>query len=316
MFSVVIPVYNKAPYLAKAIKSVKDQTFTDWELILVDDGSTDSSLQVIKDSIVGFDSQIKFFLQPNQGVSVARNNGVAASQYEYVAFLDADDWWEPGFLEEMAFLINNYSNAAWFASDYYYIKHGSKRIADKGIPVGFKSGYLDFIKIYSRMFCVLVNCSFVVIKKDIFFQLGGFKKKLKFGEDIHLWLQLACSFPLAFSAKPLSNSFQDVDASRAIGWKIYSPESSFLFDFDDILRKNPDNKELKFLIDGLRVRGLWKYRLSGKYKIAYQQELAKVDWASQPIEYKKYYTWPLVFWKLYWFLRKLGSEAKTWFYKK
>ena len=295
MFSIVIPVYNKFRYILKAINSVKNQTFTQWELIIIDDGSTDSSSIIIKDSIVGFEEKIKFFSQVNQGVSFTRNIGVAAAQYDYVAFLDADDWWEPTFLEEMALLINYNQDSVWFASDYYYVKNGQKNIENKGIPSGFKTGYLDFIKTYSSSFCALVNCSFVVVKKDVFLQLGGFKKELKFGEDIHLWLQLACSFPLAYIAKPLSNSFQDVDSSRAIGWKLYPPETSFLFQLSEI-ENNKDNKELKFLTDGLRVRGLWKYRLAGKYKSEYQQELAKVDWSNQPREYKKYYTWPLFYW--------------------
>ena len=87
MFSVVIPVYNKTAYLSKAIQSVKEQTIADWELLLIDDGSTDSSLQIIKDSFVGFEQRIKFFSQANQGVSIARNNGVGVSQYDYIAFL-------------------------------------------------------------------------------------------------------------------------------------------------------------------------------------------------------------------------------------
>jgi glycosyltransferase involved in cell wall biosynthesis len=316
MFSVVIPVYNKAPYLAKAIQSVKDQTYSVWQLILVDDGSTDFSVEVINESIAGCNGKIKFISQSNQGVSSARNNGVAASKFEFIAFLDADDWWEPCFLEEMAFLINTYPNAAWFASDYYYVKHGQKNIENKGLPIGFTSGYLDFIKTYSSTFCVLVNCSFVVVRKDVFLKLGGFKKELRFGEDIHLWLHLAYSHPLAYSAKPLSNSFQDVDTGRAIGWKIYSPESSFLFNLDNIERENPDNKSLKFLTDGLRIRGLWKYRLAGKYKEAYNNELAKVDWTSQPALFKKYYRWPLLYWKLYWFVRKIGAAVKGKLYSK
>lgn len=313
MFSVIIPLYNKEIYLLKAVRSVLEQTFQNFELIIVNDGSSDNSLLVLDQFS---DERIKLTNQSNLGVSIARNNGVAFSKFEYITFLDADDWWEPTFLDEMALLINNYPDAAWFASDYYYVKHGHKIIESKGVPVDFKTGYLDFIKTYSISFCALVNCSFVVVKRNVFLQLGGFKKELNFGEDIHLWLQFASSFPLVYVAKPLSNSFQDVDTGRAIGWKSYSPESSFLFHLDDIEHKNPDNHELKVLTDGFRVRGLWKYRLSGKYKSEYQQELGKVDWTSQPLEYKKYYTWPLVYWKLYWFLRKLGSEAKTWLHKK
>ena len=109
-FSVIIPLYNKAPYVTKAINSVLSQTFTDYELIIMDDGSTDGSFDVALKSIEG---QIgcHIYRQANGGVSVARNNAVALSQGEYLCFLDADDWWEPTFLAEMNQFAVNYPKA-------------------------------------------------------------------------------------------------------------------------------------------------------------------------------------------------------------
>ena len=115
-FSVIIPLYNKAPYIRKALESVFAQTYTDYELIGVDDGSSDNSLAVAKQCITdrcavdrhdGCRSAlpVEIIEQANSGVSAARNNGVAASSGDYIAFLDADDWWEPTFLEKMAKII-------------------------------------------------------------------------------------------------------------------------------------------------------------------------------------------------------------------
>jgi len=105
-FSVIIPLYNKAPYVAKAIGSVLTQTFTDFELAIVDDGSKDNSAQIAERAIEGCDN-CRLIRQENAGVSMARNNGVSLSQGEYLCFLDADDWWAPTFLEEMSKLITS-----------------------------------------------------------------------------------------------------------------------------------------------------------------------------------------------------------------
>ena len=111
-FSIIIPLYNKAPYVRKALETVCAQTYRDYEIIVINDGSTDNSAVVADEYLKatdGIDYQI--ISQQNAGVSAARNSGVAASSGEYIAFLDADDWWEPTYLEKMAKLIEDYPDA-------------------------------------------------------------------------------------------------------------------------------------------------------------------------------------------------------------
>ena len=91
MFSIVIPLYNKAEYVPKTLASVLNQTYSDFELIIVDDGSTDDSLEVINSFV---DNRIKIVKQKNGGVSAARNRGIIEAKYELIALLDADDWWD------------------------------------------------------------------------------------------------------------------------------------------------------------------------------------------------------------------------------
>ena len=114
-FSVIMPLYNKAPYVRKAAESVVAQTCKDWELVVVDDGSVDSGGEIVK-SIN--DSRIRLVRQDNAGVSAARNRGVAGTTSPYICFLDADDWWEPTFLEEMAQLIERYPDAGIYGTGY------------------------------------------------------------------------------------------------------------------------------------------------------------------------------------------------------
>ena len=108
-FSVIIPLYNKAPYVRQALESIIAQTCKDWECIIVNDGSTDESLRVVEDYIRETMSDerlaIRVISQKNAGVAAARNRGVKESKGQYVAFLDADDWWESNYLEEMSHLI-------------------------------------------------------------------------------------------------------------------------------------------------------------------------------------------------------------------
>jgi len=108
MVSVIIPLFNKEVYIKKCIQSVLAQTYSNFELIIVNDGSTDGSLLKVLEFV---DSRISFLTQENSGVSIARNNGVSVSKHDYIAFLDADDWWEPTFLEEMKALVETFPDA-------------------------------------------------------------------------------------------------------------------------------------------------------------------------------------------------------------
>ena len=112
-FSVVIPVYNKEKYLKETIQSVLNQVDVTFEIILVNDGSTDKSEAIIKD----FDnSEINYISQINRGVSAARNTGITAAKYDYIAFLDADDLWDPSYLSSISKLISTFDRQRVFAT--------------------------------------------------------------------------------------------------------------------------------------------------------------------------------------------------------
>ena len=113
-FSVIIPLYNKAPYVRKTVESVLRQTFDDYELVIIDNGSNDGSSEIVASFT---DPRIRIVrLEENVGVSNARNKGVSLSSSPYITFLDADDWWEPTFLEEMARLIERHPDAGIYGT--------------------------------------------------------------------------------------------------------------------------------------------------------------------------------------------------------
>ena len=151
-YSIIIPLYNKASYVRNALDSIVAQTYKDWELIIVDDGSTDNSATICeefikeKSKICNLKSQIeniKIISQPNAGVAAARNNGVKSSHGEYLCFLDADDWWEPAFLAEMDKLFIEYPDAGIYATNYIYYKPGKTHVA-----LNLPRGYMNYPDAY------------------------------------------------------------------------------------------------------------------------------------------------------------------------
>jgi len=129
-FSVVIPLYNKDKHITRAINSVLNQSYRKFEIIVVDDGSTDSGVIEVKKIN---DSRIRLVQQINLGVSSARNKGISLAKYNFVGFLDADDAWKPDFLETIYFLIKKYPEAGAYATAYEIINMKSERVLPRSI---------------------------------------------------------------------------------------------------------------------------------------------------------------------------------------
>ena len=302
MFSVIIPLYNKAPYVAKAIESVLGQTYRDFEVIVIDDGSTDQSLEVAKT----FENKsITIVSQPNSGVSTARNNGVKIAKYPYICFVDADDWWHPTFLEEMKRLITDFPDAGIYGSGYYIVKNGQERIAPIGVPQGFERGIIDYCEVYAKTLCMPLTSISVVIPKHIFDEEKGFKSQLKFGEDFDLWIRIALKHKVILVNKPLAYYNQDVDINnRGVAvHKIYSPENHYIFNLDYLYDNEKNNHRLKILLDKLRVYILLKYRMQRAFPKEYNAEIKKVDFSVQPLGVRLQYYLPVWFLKQYYGLK-------------
>lgn len=309
MFSVIIPLYNKADYIGKAIESVLAQTFPDLELIVVNDGSMDGSAERLSQYN---DPRLRVINQANTGVSVARNNGAKHARFDYIAFLDADDWWHPQFLEVMQRLIAGFSDAALYGCRYYVVKNGQHTPAQVGIPVNFSVGYIDYFSVYAHTYWVPINCSFVVVSKLVFEQLKGFNPTLKFGEDFDLWVRIALAHKVAYVNQLLAFSNQDADpANRALGTdRCWSPVEHVTFNFDQFSFAEQQNPVLNRLLDGLRVRSLLAYQLNGWYANEVGAIIGRVDLSVQPPFYRFVYRWPLPVVGTYFRIMRIGSQLK------
>jgi len=310
-FSVIIPLYNKAPYVAKAIGSVLTQTFTDFELAIVDDGSKDNSAQIAERAIEGCDN-CRLIRQENAGVSMARNNGVSLSQGEYLCFLDADDWWAPTFLEEMSKLIDEFPDAGIYGTGYTIVNETrhKTRVSPIGVESGFEKGYINYCQVYAKTLAMPLTSISVAVPRLVFDEMEGFPKGIKLGEDFLLWIRIALKYKVVLINRPLSFYNQDVDAvNRGVG-KLHNPEEHMLWNVDFLAEEEKINPDYKQLIDNLRTYGLLPYYLSKEYHEAAQQELKKVDWSRQHAKTRKQYSKPLSVLRLEFALRRIASNCK------
>lgn len=293
-FSIIIPLYNKAPYVAKAIESVLSQTFIDYELIIVDDGSSDNSADIALPIIEGHQN-CQLIKQANAGVSMARNNGVIVSSGDYLCFLDADDWWEPSFLEEMSKLIEVFPNAGIYGTNYTIVnetKHKT-RVAPIGIEHGFEKGYINYCQVYAKTLAMPLTSISVAIPRAVFDEMGGFSHGIKLGEDFLLWLHIALKYKVAFLNRPLAYYNQDVDSSfSGTHKKYYDPDAFMTFHFDQFADDELKNHDLKVLLDRIRVYTLMNFRKYNLFPEKVQHEISKVDFANVEPRYKFYYYAP------------------------
>ncbi|MBE9599519.1 glycosyltransferase family 2 protein [Pedobacter sp. MC2016-24] len=197
-FSIVIPLYNKAHTIENTLNTVLAQKFTDFEVVLVDDGSTDDGVDLIYS--VFRDQRIKVISQENQGVSAARNFGVKRSISRYIAFLDADDEWMPNYLTEMYSAIESFPNGGMFCSAGI-VKNGdgteSLRIASN---LQGSIGPIDFFQNPH----VFLHTSATVVLKSEFWKTGGFPVGMKRNEDFALFFSLALITTVIYCGLPLS----------------------------------------------------------------------------------------------------------------
>ena len=208
-FSVVIPLYNKEKYIQRAIDSVLSQTIEDFELIIVNDGSTDCSFEKAS----GYsDSRIHIIDQKNVGLAGARNRGMDEARADFIALLDADDEWEPDFLETIARLIKKYPHAGAYGTARLTIFAGGKvkhyTVVD--IPdTGWEGLIEDFFKAHALGASPLHPCT-VCIPKKIYKELGGFPYGVKLYEDIYCWINIALHYPIAYSTKIGAKYYRDM----------------------------------------------------------------------------------------------------------
>lgn len=245
MISIVIPLYNKEEYIVETINSVLNQTYKQFEILVIDDGSTDDSIRRIE-SIQ--DDRIVLISQKNAGVSAARNNGVKQAKYNWIAFLDADDWWSQDYLQETVNLIKKYPENKMFATGRCRVFGKTiERYNNRFLPPENKDAIVDYIEVVSEALPP-INSSNTTISRDILIQSGGFTEGQTSHEDHDLWLRLCKNEKIAFINKNLSFYRKGIATSVSNGIFSYKDFKHYMETIKEVKKEISEKRNQYFKI--------------------------------------------------------------------
>ncbi len=281
--SVVIPLFNKGPYVARAIDSVLHQTISGFEIVIVDDGSTDNGSDVVATYL---NDRIRLIKQENQGVSAARNRGINEARSDFIAFLDADDEWEPDHLETLLRLRSNFPQAGAYATAYVRLLKGGKVVLPnfQAIPSEPWEGIIPDYFIAAALGAPPVWTSAVAIPRGIFKEVGLFQIGECFGEDHDMWGRIALVRAIAFSWEGISIYRQDSESGLCLEPKLDSefpflktvsqlfPEGNLPVSLNKYVMRM-QNRFLELLIESGQKKRAWNYLFSKKNLIARKKSL-------------------------------------------
>jgi len=216
-FTAVVPLFNKVSAISSTLDSIFSQTYDNFELIVVNDGSTDGSAEIVANLK---HRSLRLVNQPNMGVSSARNTGIRLARAPYVAFLDADDLWMPDYLEILAKLIDDFPGAGIYATSYLLSDGGGAlrepKIAREAAAMkpGPMPNYFQVATIGDTPFLTISCCA----DRSILQSLGGFKPELRYGEDTDMWGRIALSNSIVYS--PAQKSIYRLEAENRASRRI------------------------------------------------------------------------------------------------
>lgn len=200
--SVIVPAYNAARYLSAAIDSVVGQTYADWELIIVDDGSTDNTRFVVQSYIPTLGDRLRYFWQANRGLPAARNAGIRKARGEFIGILDADDVWLPTRLARGITVMDSSPRVGLVHSRIARIDSNGAVVDCLSFPARFQAGKVA-LHIYTRRANIL--CPTVLLRKRCLDTVGMFDETMRATEDRDLWFRIAELYEVAYIDEVLAH---------------------------------------------------------------------------------------------------------------
>ncbi|WP_346882818.1 glycosyltransferase family A protein [uncultured Algibacter sp.] len=304
-FSVIIPLYNKEDYIEETINSVLNQTYKDFEIIIVNDGSTDQSIKVIENNFQDY-KFISVVEQENQGLSVTRNNGIKAAKGSLVALLDADDLWDSSFLQTIKELYDTFPSASVFGTDYIE-KHTNEVILEtkKSIASNLKNtSFLIKNFLRANMKQLLFCQSSVAYKREVFKQIK-FNNKITFAEDVDFNILLHLKkYQVAYYYKPLSTirlNIKNQLSEQAISKKTIP-------NFDTYEKYALNDLSLKKYLDIYRYFFAVNYKIEG-HNYKYYSMLTNLNKENLNYKQKIYLSLPVS-------IIRVIKKIKRWFLKR
>lgn len=288
MFSVVIPLFNKEESISDTIRSVLSQTCSGFELIIVNDGSTDSS----REKAARFsDPRIQIIDQPNRGVSAARNAGIKIASNPYIALMDGDDIWEPDYLQTQRELIRDFPDAGMWGCGMGILRNNQKF----GFCHGLTKGHRGLIKNYFTMEKrgMLFRPSGTVIYKSVFNEVGLFDERIDFGEDVDIYLRILLKHAPAFYNRNVS--FYKIDAENNVKNKIKPIDRCFFYYMEKFREERARSITFRKYYDRITLALMSHHLLSGLSKNEVDAILKEIDFSLQPFKWRLLYSFPILY---------------------
>lgn len=270
MISVVIPLYNKASSIGGTLDSVLAQTYTDFEIIVVDDGSADGGADVV---LSYDDARVRYVRKENGGVSSARNMGIELAKGEYVSFLDADDKWDPTYLEELVRLIEDCPEAG-----IYGLGLGLS-VAGKPQDEKYGSGFRGYVRNPWTTNPWCWTGSSTTIRKEAFDKVGLFDERMAYGEDLDMWWRVALEYPGAYYEKTLAYYEQESENRAMTRFKPFEKHLPFYIEKYDAYRAA--DRDFRFFFDRECLYRIFQYTGMKQYKADLRRVLSKIDFSLQ-----------------------------------
>lgn len=293
--SIIIPLYNKEKSICTTIKSIIEQTYTFFELIIVDDGSTDGSYEIAQKFK---DPRIHFFSKLNGGVSSARNYGIQKAKYDHVAFLDADDYWDCNYLSEMSIAINTYSSALMYYCPHEYIDINGIGHSTRIKSLGEK--YVGLISIfnYTQEEGPWTSATIIKIEKDN--PLFLFDENLTKGEDIDLWIRIALKGEVVLVNKAMSH--YNLSGENRLMTKPTEESKCLIWNLEKYRIIETTNPDFKRYLDNMRMSHIKNYLVGNT------QEVKEIDRLLDEIDFSNFsFSWRVI--------RYLPNSLRSIFFK-
>lgn len=303
MISIVIPLYNKEKSVVATLQSILAQTYTDYEVIIVDDGSTDGSADIVREYVRTLqidDFKFQILSQQNSGVSAARNRGIIEAKGEYVAFLDADDLWTKDYLETVVALIRDYPGAGLYSVRY-------KVINDTQLPnvMQVKSDSHEIVRGYvsnpwNNKLRLFIGS--VCVCKERLQKTGLFDERITHGEDYDLCWRLILDGGLVQDSRCCA--FYRMDSENRAMHKYPAIDKQISYYVDKFESARKCNADFRRFFDEQMIYRLYPYLLDKRYrkearKIAKEFDYSKLKWS---MHFRMIFPWT------YYYVRKYLSK--------
>lgn len=296
MFTVVIPLYNKESTIEETLKSALNQTVSDFEIIVVNDGSTDRSRERAARLT---DSRIKILDQPNKGVSAARNLAIRHSSSPYIATLDADDIWLPDYLEEQKRMIAHFPEAKMWGVAWDSIGINKRYTRNHGLGPAFRGYIDDYFTMKKRGHLFIPSAT--VMERQAVSDAGLYDEFIRVSEDLDLFFRMLLQYRAAFCSKPLM--LYNTGITNRITKQVVPIRYWFFYNMEKYEEYRRGHPEFRKYFDHLVLLYMYPYRLNGQFRQKVDEILIHIDFTLQPRRWRWLYKFPKVY-KLYRKVRK------------